>query len=69
MNPQAIVAIILAFGVIVILISGTSFRLLWLPDGAAWPRATIEELTLWHDLMLVIIGALAGYISGRDRNG
>lgn len=65
MNPQALVATILAIGVMLIILSGTPARFLWMPVEPTMPRATTEELTLWKDMLLVIIGALAGYVSGK----
>lgn len=67
MNAQSIVAIILTFGLVLILLTGTPLRFLWMDDAAlALPPATAELTAVWRDVLLVIVGALTGFISGRS---
>lgn len=72
MTPQDIVAIILAVGVVLVLLSGTNFNLLWMtPEEAVAARESLDnEVTasLWRDILNVILGALAGYIAGKNKN-
>ncbi len=67
MRPQDIVAIILAVGVVIMLLSGTGWVLLFLtPEQvAARPSATEE---FWTNIVSTILGALAGYIAGRKHD-
>lgn len=52
---RAIVAVILAMGVVVVLV-----RYVWVTDIG---NGSIELVRMWKELLLVIIGVLAGYIS------
>lgn len=65
MGPRDIVAIILALGVIIILLAGTSVRYLYLPEDT--PNTDPEIIANWKDIINVIIGALAGYIAGKTQ--
>jgi hypothetical protein len=56
---KSIVAIILATGVSVVLI-----RHVWVADLSG----NIEMTRMMKELLLVIVGVLAGYISSRGRN-
>lgn len=63
MNPQAVVAVILTIGVVVTLVT-PGLRTLLHPE--ADPLASTPEIiSHWKDVMNVIIGALAGYITGK----
>lgn len=65
MDSRAVIATILAVGVVLAVLSGTSFRYIWTPINASpLDSASVE---MWQDLLLVILGMLAGYISGRDK--
>lgn len=68
-KAQATVAILLTVIVGTILLSGTSLRCMW--SDCTIPRETNETaLTLWKDVLLVILGALSGFIvRGDDTNG
>lgn len=72
MRPQDIVAMILAVGVVGIMLSGTSLKLLFLDveDVVAAEQNIDAELRIgfWKDIFNVILGALAGYIAGRGKN-
>ena len=54
-DSRSIVAIILAVGVVVVLV-----RYVWVSDIAG---NSIEVARMWKELLLVIIGVLAGYIA------
>ena len=54
-DDRATVAIILALGVVIVLI-----RYVWTADIAG---NSIEMARMWKELLLVIIGVLAGYIA------
>jgi hypothetical protein len=60
-DPRAIVAIILAL-VLLILFSAGSYRLVTM--GAQEPAFKLVE-----NILFTIVGALAGYIAGRDNAG
>ena len=67
MDPRAAVAIILACGVLLILMSGTPWVYVFtdtVPEGVQGEAA----MGFWKDIMLVIIGALSGYISGKGND-
>ena len=72
MRPQDIVAMILAIGVVLVLLSGTTLNLLWLTPqelGEAQEGFNSEmAATFWKDIINVILGALAGYIAGKNHN-
>jgi hypothetical protein len=61
-NARSVVAIILALCVLVFVFSGTTLRVLWGLDGTT----TTDGASAWRDLVNVIIGALAGYIAGKN---
>jgi hypothetical protein len=63
-DPRATVATVLAVGLVLVLLSGTSLRHIWSPVSAANPSPDL--ITVWKDIILVIIGVLAGYISGAN---
>ena len=68
-GPQAVVAIILASGVMAALVMGSStFRNLVIAGGGTPP--SLEHMALqakfWNDILMVILGALAGYIAGHN---
>ena len=68
MRPQDIVAIILAVGIVLLLMSGTSFMLFWMtPEDYVAARSAYSpnDGQFWTNTVDVIIGALAGYIAGR----
>lgn len=68
MGPQDLVAIILAIGVVAVLVSGTAINLLWADaEQVKIARGTIGEngVKIWGDILNVLIGALAGYMTGR----
>jgi hypothetical protein len=65
MDSRSLVALILTVGVVLTILSGTSLRFLWTPVNA--PPMDMQMVSLWKDLVLVILGMLAGYISGRDK--
>jgi hypothetical protein len=52
---RAWVAVILALGVVIVLI-----RYVWVTDIG---NSSVELVRMWKELLLVIIGVLAGYIS------
>lgn len=59
---------ILALTIAIVLLSGTPGALHLLgadPSGDPSP----ERLSFWKDIVNVILGALAGYITGRGANG
>ena len=64
MNSRAAVAVILAVGVVLIILSGTPMRFAFIDPMT--PGTPIELAAMWKDLVLVIVGILAGYISGKD---
>jgi hypothetical protein len=60
---RAVVAVILALGVVIVLV-----RYVWMADVS---NSSIEAVRMWKELLLVIIGVLAGYISyhgGNDKD-
>lgn len=65
MDSRALVAVILTVGVVLAVLSGTSFRYLWTPINA--PPLDPASVEMWNDLLLVVLGMLAGYITGRDK--
>ena len=71
MRPQDIVAIILAAGVVLVLLSETDITLLWMTSkelAAVSKRIENEvEIAFWRDILNVILGALAGYIAARNK--
>lgn len=73
MRPQDIVALILAVGVVLILMSSTPISLFWMaPEDylrAQESGDTELRAQFWRDVLNVILGALAGYIAGRRDNG
>ena len=67
MKPQDTVALILTVGVIIMLISGTSIKYAFI-DPVDWqtlPAPTDTSTAFWKDVVLVILGALSGYLSGK----
>lgn len=71
-SPQDIVALVLAIGVMGMLVSGTNFKFIWMtPDELEAARVgyTQEVTQFWKDIINVILGALAGYIAGRNGDG
>jgi uncharacterized membrane protein HdeD (DUF308 family) len=71
MTPQDVVALILTIGLVLVLLSGTSW-VTFITDASevAELRKTQspEAAQFWKDILNVILGALAGYIAGRKPN-
>ena len=67
MKPQDTVALILTVGVILMLMSGTSLKYAFIDpvDWSTLPVSTDASIAFWKDVVLVILGALSGYISGK----
>lgn len=68
MRPQDVVAIILAVGVTLMLLSGSNFKFLLLePSQLQMAQDSYNEqaLDFWQDILNVLLGALAGYIAAR----
>lgn len=66
MKPQDWVALILAVGVMVLLLTGSNLRYL-LTDQP--PTYDENAMQVWKEIILVIIGALSGYIAGKNNGG
>jgi hypothetical protein len=60
---QQWVALVLALTVLVLMLPRATAPFLGYERTS--PPPTVEELTLWRDVLMVLIGALAGYIGGR----
>jgi hypothetical protein len=62
---QDTIALILAIGLILVLLTGTSLRHLWTtPEDVA---AGAGDLEAWRDVVMVLIGALSGYIARGEK--
>ena len=65
---QDVVAVILAVGVILLLLSGSYLRCFWMDCSQAQPLFNeTDAAQFWETTMATILGALAGYISGRTQ--
>lgn len=56
----------MTIGVLIILLSGTTIRYLWVDEENY--KYDPEALTVWKDFILVILGALSGYIAGKGND-
>lgn len=61
-SSRSVVAVILAIAVLIFVVSGTALRD-WF--GVATP-VNPDVAAHWKDIVNVLIGALAGYIAGKD---
>ena len=59
---KSAVAMVMAITVLVAMLPGTLSSIL----GMERSTATAEEVQLWRDVLMVLIGALAGYIGGSN---
>ena len=64
MRMQDVVAFMLAIAVMTVLLSGTYLRCAFMDCTVPYP-AVAQGQEFWKDIILVILGALSGYISGR----
>ena len=62
MKPRDWVALILTVGVVIILLTGTNLRYLLTDEPPVYHKDAVQA---WKDIILVIIGALSGYIAGK----
>ena len=67
MRPQDIVAILLTVGVLVMLISGTYVRCIWM-DCTDVDIGRPESIAFWKDVMNILIGGLIGYMVGNKND-
>ena len=62
-NPKDWIALVIALIILTFVLSGTIASFIRVADGNA---ITPEAIGMWKDIMLILVGALATWLGGKD---